>query len=73
MTSINDCPIEIFEHFQLLYVRLLQDEPFFVQLPNGMTNLKEIEDYVQRHIDAGLPSYKEVWSHQLTHTKRSYL
>ena len=47
----------IYESFGLHYACLQCD--FTVQLPNGLTNLKEIEEYIERYIKAGLPSYKE--------------
>jgi hypothetical protein len=49
-------PLLIFEHCDVLYAQLLQDEPYIVKLPRGMVNLKEIEEYVQNYIDLGFPS-----------------
>lgn len=60
MTNIT----AIYEHFSLLYAaRKFDGSLHYVQIPNGLYKLDEIEDYVQRHYAAGLPSYTEVWSH----------
>ena len=51
----------IIEDFGLLYA-LVSEPLWYIQLPNGLTNLKEIEEYVARYIKSGLPPvHKEPW------------
>lgn len=65
MDTMNNEVLTIFTHFDILYCKVNGAKPYYVQIPRGMVNLADIEGYVDRHIKAGLPSYKEVWSHSL--------
>lgn len=52
----------IYEHLDLLYAGQVHNgEIFYVQIPRGMYILEDIEKYVARHIEAGLPSHREPW------------
>lgn len=61
---MNTNATAIYEHFDLLYAaQVIDGSIHYVQIPRGMFKLDDIEDYVQRHYAAGLPSYTEQWSH----------
>jgi hypothetical protein len=61
---MNEPITAIYQYFDLLYAtQVIDGSIHYVQIPRGMCKLGEIEDYVQRHHAAGLPSYTEHWSH----------
>jgi hypothetical protein len=54
--------LAIVSHFNLIYaVQVRGGEFYYVQIPRGMYILEDIEAYVARHIEAGLPSFTEPW------------